>query len=57
MDNIGTWLVILVLAAAIALVIWKLRKDKRNGKSSCGSNCGCCPNAQLCHSESKTKSK
>lgn len=57
MGSFGTWIVILILAAVIALVIWKLVKDKRNGKSSCGCSCGCCPNAQLCHSKTKTNSK
>ncbi|WP_298484107.1 FeoB-associated Cys-rich membrane protein [uncultured Ruminococcus sp.] len=57
MDSIGTWIVILILAAIITLVVWKLVKDKRNGKSSCGCNCGCCPNSQLCHSKTEPKSK
>ncbi|MGN1402709.1 MAG: FeoB-associated Cys-rich membrane protein [Ruminococcus sp.] len=57
MGSIGTWIVILILASVVALVVWKLVKDKRNGKSSCGCNCGCCPNSQLCHSPTEPKSK
>lgn len=57
MGSIGTWIVILILAAVIALVVWKLVKDKRNGKSSCGCNCGCCPNSQLCHNPRQHRTK
>ena len=39
----GTVIVLLMLAGAIALVIRKIIKDKKTGKSlHCGGNCGCC---------------
>ncbi len=50
-QNIGTIVVLLVLAAVVSLVIYKLCSDKKKGKSSCGCNCGCCPNSQLCHKD------
>lgn len=47
--NAGTIVAGLVVLAIILLVIFKMKKDKKQGKSSCGCSCGCCPNAQLCH--------
>ena len=48
-DNAGTIAVSLILIALVATIIIRLRKDKKQGKSSCGSNCGCCPMAGSCH--------
>lgn len=42
-------------AEAEELKTMKLRKDKADGKSSCGCNCGCCPNSSLCRSGQKNK--
>ena len=42
-------------AAVVTLIVMKLRKDKADGKSSCGCNCGCCPNSSLCRSGQKNK--
>lgn len=53
MGNIGSWIVAIILIGIIGWIIYRLVKDKRQGKSSCGSNCGCCPNASLCHSNIK----
>jgi hypothetical protein len=30
-------------------------KDKKRGKSSCGCNCGCCPNSAACHGAKRGK--
>lgn len=40
----GTIFVLVILIAVVALVIRKMIKDKRAGKTcaSCGGNCGCC---------------
>ena len=38
---------ILLLAAAAVAV---LRRDKKQGKSSCGGNCSGCANCGVCHS-------
>lgn len=48
-DNAGTILVSLLLIALITGVVLQLRKDKKQGKSSCGGNCGCCPMGGACH--------
>lgn len=41
-ENIGTILIILVLAAIVALAIRSIVKDRKSGKSSCGGNCSAC---------------
>lgn len=48
-DNAGTVVVTLALIGIVAAVLIKLRRDKRQGKSSCGCSCGCCPMAGSCH--------
>jgi len=52
-ENLATIIVGLVLAAVVALVIVKMRKDKRAGKSSCGCKCAGCSNSSACHGGSK----
>ena len=54
-QNIGTLIVILVLAAAVTAVVVKIVKDKRQGKSSCGHNCAHCAMAGMCHEVQKKK--
>ena len=49
----GTIIVVLLLAVIVGLIIRKMVCDKQKGKSSCGCNCGCCPNSSLCHSRAK----
>ena len=51
-DNTGTIFVSLVLIGVVALIVARLRKDRKRGKSSCGGNCGCCPMAGSCHKPS-----
>ena len=51
-ENAGTIAVSLILATVVAAIIVKLRKDKRQGRSSCGGNCGCCPMSGSCHKQS-----
>ncbi|MBR3015884.1 MAG: FeoB-associated Cys-rich membrane protein [Clostridia bacterium] len=50
-ENLGTIVVSLLLIGLVTLAILRLRKDKRQGKSSCGGNCGCCPMASSCHKQ------
>ena len=56
-QNIGTLLVILVLAAVVAAVIIKMVRDKRQGRSSCGHNCSHCAMAGTCHQNMKQAKK
>ncbi len=51
--NFGTIIAAIILILVIALIISGMKKDKRNGRSSCGGSCGCCPNSAICHSEKK----
>lgn len=41
-ENIGTILISAVLLLVVVLIIRKLVKDKKKGKSSCGCNCAHC---------------
>jgi hypothetical protein len=49
-ENIGTIVTGLIILAVLLMITVKLVKDKKAGKSICGSNCKCCPNSALCHS-------
>jgi hypothetical protein len=48
-QNIGTIMIGAVLLAAIVLVIVKLYRDKKHGKSSCSCGCKNCPSHSICH--------
>ena len=51
-ENAGTILISLALAGLVTLIVIRLRKDKKQGKSPCGCNCGSCPMAGSCHRQS-----
>ncbi len=48
-DNAGTIIVTLALIALVTVIIVRLYRDKKKGKTSCGGNCGCCPMGGSCH--------
>ncbi len=48
-ENAGTILVSLVLVLLVAFIVRGLIRDKREGRSSCGGDCGCCPMGGACH--------
>lgn len=48
-ENIGTILISAVLLLVVVLIIRKLVKDKKKGKSSCGCNCAHCTMSGSCH--------
>ena len=50
-SNLGTIIVLLVVAAVVVGVAVKIFKDKKQGKSSCGCSCGNCPMSGKCHGE------
>ncbi|MCM1298188.1 MAG: FeoB-associated Cys-rich membrane protein [Firmicutes bacterium] len=54
--NLPTIIVCIVLAAIVGLIIYKMVKDKKQGKSSCGGSCGSCPMGGCCHG-SQVKNK
>lgn len=47
-ENLSTIIVSLILLIAVLLAIRSMKRDKVNGKSSCGGNCGGC--GVDCHS-------
>lgn len=38
----GTFIVAAILVIVVALVIWKMIKDHKKGKSACGCDCASC---------------
>ena len=50
-DNLATIIISAVILAAVVLIIIKMRKDNKAGKScgGCGSGCGSCPSSSMCH--------
>ena len=47
-ENIGTIVLTLALVGAVVLIVWKLRKDKKQGKHTCGGNCAHCAMCETC---------
>lgn len=47
--NLSTALVLVVVIGIVFLAMRSIINDKKNGKSSCGGDCGGCGNP-LCHS-------
>ncbi len=47
--NIATIIGCVILAALVALIVWKLVRDRKRGKRLCGSNCAHCSMAGSCH--------
>ena len=52
-QNLGTIVVSLVLVAIVVLIIAKMVRDKKNGKSSCGCGCANCAMRGKCHTSEK----
>lgn len=50
-QNIGTIIVCIILIAIIGLIVAKIIKDKRKGKSSCGCGCANCAMRGQCHKQ------
>ena len=55
--NLSTALVLAVVILIAGAIIYKLVKDKKKGKSSCGCNCAHCAMAGSCHSANQQKGK
>ncbi len=45
----GTYIVAGIILAVVILIIVKLVKDKKQGKTSCGCGCSNCPGSSICH--------
>lgn len=50
-NNLSTIIVGAIVAAGIFSIAFKIYKDKRNGKSSCGSGCAGCPSGGICNTK------
>lgn len=48
-SNLATIIVGLVVGTVVALIIIKLIRDKKKGKSGCGCGCENCPSSISCH--------
>ncbi len=53
--NLSTILISAVLAVIVAMIVWHLVRQKKQGKSSCGCNCAHCAMSGSCHSASNSK--
>ncbi|MBQ1451162.1 MAG: FeoB-associated Cys-rich membrane protein [Clostridia bacterium] len=49
--NIGTIVVILVVAAIVGLIIRQMIKNKKVGKTNCGCGCENCSMSEICHKQ------
>ena len=47
--NLATLLISAALAAAVVLVIIKMIRDRKKGRTSCGCGCADCPMSGKCH--------
>lgn len=52
-ENLGTLAAAFLLLAVIAVVVVVLIRDKKKGRSACGSNCAHCAMAGSCHNAAK----
>ena len=48
--NPGTILICIALVAVVALILYSLIRQHKQGKSSCGCNCAHCAMHGACHS-------
>ena len=48
-SNIATVIISIILICLVTLIIKKLIKDKKSGRSPCGGDCGHCPMGGSCH--------
>lgn len=54
-DNLSTIIITAALAGAVALIIIKMIRDKKKGKTGCGSCCSGCSSSSFCHPQSSKK--
>ena len=41
----ATWIVGSIVVLIVAAIVWKMAKDKKDGKSACGGDCAHCHGA------------
>lgn len=52
LNNLATIIISVILALVVFLIIFKMIRDRKKGKSSCGCDCSCCSMGGCCHSNS-----
>lgn len=52
-ENLGTVIVLLVVAVISGLATFSIIRNKRKGGCSCGCGCNGCPMSGTCHPEKK----
>lgn len=52
-ENLATIIVVLIIAVLVFFALFKLIKDKKRGKTSCGGNCAGCAMRNSCHDKKK----
>ncbi len=55
--NLGTIIVLLLLLAAVAGIAFRLLKNQKQGKSSCGCSCGGCENSSCASAQAGMNKK
>ena len=48
-ENYGTIIVFLIVAFCVGMAVWKLIRDRKKGKLSCGCGCANCAMHGTCH--------
>ena len=56
-SNLLTIAILLVLAAAVFAIVFSLIRDRKKGRSSCGSGCAHCPMTGKCHQQATAAKK
>ena len=51
--NLATIVIAAALVVMVGAIVWYLRRQKKQGKSSCGGNCAHCALRGTCHTEKK----
>ena len=54
-QNGATIVVGAIVFGVIAMIIYKMIKDKKSGKKGCGCGCGGCSMKDICHQEKEEK--
>ena len=56
-SNLPTILVALVILTVCALIVIKMIRDKKQGKSSCSCGCSGCAMSNMCHAQNAPRPK
>lgn len=56
-SGLSTLVVGLIVAGIVFLAVRSIVRDKKNGKSLCGGNCGGCNCSGMCHPARDEKNK